>query len=294
MSHQRGGEPGNDQNGPAPILIRDARILRLARGPRPRRGLSLGDLHILDRGDVLIEGTKIAAVGTSLSILPGATIIEGGGRVLMPGFVDCHTHACWAGDRLDEWAMRLAGASYLDILKAGGGIMATVAAVRAASEEGLIAGLRARLAAMMRLGTTTVEVKSGYGLDAESELKMLRAIVRAATPASRGTRPAGRSPDDPSLPTVIPTALLGHAIDPQIPRFVDSTIKTTLGEVHRAHPGIAVDAHGDRPGRPPLRTEPRRSHRRRHGQPRHAPGPERSRHDRPRPARRPRPAPLHR
>jgi imidazolonepropionase len=229
-------------NAPTSLLIREARVLRLSRGARPRRGAALGDLHVLERGDVLIEGGVIAAVGESLSNPPETTVIEAGGRVLMPGFVDCHTHACWAGDRLEEWAMRLAGASYLDVLKAGGGIMSTVHAVRATSEEGLIAGLRQRLGVMLRLGTTTAEVKSGYGLDAETELKMLRAIGRAATPASRGKRPRDASPDDPALPTVVPTALLGHAIDPDEPGFVEETIKKTLPDVHRAYPGVAVDA----------------------------------------------------
>lgn len=224
------------------LFIRDARVLRLARGPRPRRGPHLADLHVLDRGDVVVENDRIAAVGAGLSFPPGATVIDAAGRVLMPGFVDCHTHACWAGDRLDEWSMRLAGTPYLDILKAGGGIMATVRAVRDATEEGLVAGLRRRLDAVLRLGTTTVEVKSGYGLTAESELKMLRAIVRAGAPGSRNARPPEGSPDDPSLPTIIPTALLGHTIDPDTPRFVDETIKRTLPAVHKVFPQIAVDA----------------------------------------------------
>lgn len=224
------------------LLIRDARVLRLSRGVRPRRGKHLADLAVLERGDVLIQGSRIAAVGEALSFPPDADVIEAGGRIVMPGFVDCHTHACWAGDRLDEWAQRLAGATYLEILKAGGGIMSTVRAVRDASEEGLIAGLRHRLAAMLELGTTSVEVKSGYGLTAEAELKMLRAIVRAASPGSLGGRPAGASPDDPRLPTVVPTALLGHAIDPDDPDFVESTLSSTLPAVHRSFPDVAVDA----------------------------------------------------
>lgn len=239
---ERAGREPKGAGAPTALLVRDGRVLRLSRGVRPRRGKQLGELAILERGDVLIEGARIAAVGQSLSVPPDASVVEAGGRIVMPGFVDCHTHACWAGDRLDEWAMRLGGASYLDILKAGGGIMSTVRAVRETSEEGLTASLRRRLAAMLALGTTTVEVKSGYGLSAEAELKMLRAIVRAGTPASRGERPGDASPDDPCLPTVIPTALLGHAIDPEQRDFVEETVRRTLPAVHRAFPGVTVDA----------------------------------------------------
>src|SRR5690606_9151932 len=96
--------------------------------------------------------------------------IDAEGRLLMPAFVDCHTHACWAGDRLDEWEMRLRGAAYLDILKAGGGIMSTVNALRSASVKDLTTSLRERLGRMLALGSTTVEVKSGYGLNTEAEL----------------------------------------------------------------------------------------------------------------------------
>lgn len=210
------------------LHIRNARLVTLARGPRPRRGTALGDLAVIERGEVVILGDRIAGVGPRLS--PGKVVetIDAGGRVLMPGFVDCHTHACWAGDRLDEWEMKRRGVPYLDILKAGGGIMSTVRAVRAADEQDLVERLRARLATMLGGGTTTVEVKSGYGLSTEHELKMLRAIrATAATPGG---------------PPVAMTALLGHAIDPDAPGFVDRTIGETLDAVHAAFPGIAVDA----------------------------------------------------
>src|SRR4051812_40897066 len=99
------------------LMIRDARVLTLA-GPRPRRGRGLGELAIIPRADVVITGDRIISVQPSGWALPpaGLPTIDAGGRILMPGFVDCHTHACWAGSRLDEWAMKLAGAAYLDIL----------------------------------------------------------------------------------------------------------------------------------------------------------------------------------
>lgn len=209
------------------ILIRNARVLTLARGERPRHGPALADLAPVAGGDVLVEGDRIAAVARPLPTPPDATVIDAGGRVLMPGFVDCHTHACWAGDRLDEWAMRLRGATYQEILAAGGGIMSTVRAVRAASQEQLARDLAARLDVMLRHGTTTAEVKSGYGLSTQDELKMLLAIREA------GAMWPG---------TVVPTALLGHAIDAARPDFVRETIEETLPAVHAEFPGAAVDA----------------------------------------------------
>ena len=200
------------------VFVRDARVV-------------IGDgTPALPRASVRVEGERIATVGPEIAPAPGDTIIEARGRVLMPGFVDAHTHALWAGARLDEWEQRLRGASYLEILAAGGGILSTVRAVRAASEDQLARDLRRRLDQMLREGTTTVEVKSGYGLSTEHELKMLRATETAA----RGF--AG---------TVVPTALLGHAKD-QDPdgaaAFVDRTIEETLPAVHDAFPGVAVDA----------------------------------------------------
>ena len=209
------------------LVIRNARVLTLAGGPRPRRGAALGELAVLPEADVLIDGEKIAAVGPAITARADAAVIDARGRVLMPGFVDAHTHACWAGDRLDEWELRRRGVPYLEILARGGGILSTVRAVRAASEVDLAAATRARLDAMLREGTTTVEIKSGYGLSTEAELKMLRAIRRAAE-----TWPG----------TVVITALLGHAIDGDATAFIARTIEETLPAVSREFPGIAVDA----------------------------------------------------
>lgn len=213
------------------VLIRDARVLTLAQGDRPRRGPALADPGVLPNADVLVEGGRIAGVGAGLDPPAGARTIEAGGRVLMPAFVDCHTHACWAGDRLDEWERKQAGATYLELLEAGGGIMSTVRAVRAASEAELAESLGRRLGWMLREGTATAEIKSGYGLSTEHELKMLRAIAAA------GDRWAG---------TAVPTACIGHAIDGDESAFVARTIEETLPAVHAEFPGVAIDAYCER------------------------------------------------
>lgn len=199
------------------LLIRGARVVP-------------GGAPALPNTDVRLEGDRIAAIGSALPCTPGDTILEAHGRVLLPGFIDAHTHALWMGDRLDEFELRQKGASYLEILAQGGGILATVRSVRAASEQELTESLLARVSTMLREGTTTLEVKSGYGLTTEHELKMLRAI-----------RAASRE-----LPaTLVPTALLGHALDPEenSARFVDRVVEETLPAVHAEFPGIAVDAY---------------------------------------------------
>ena len=209
--------------------VTNARILTLAGSDVPRRGRALAELGVIERGFVRVEGTRIAAVGAGDPDSDAADeTIDAGGRVLMPGFVDCHTHACWAGERFDEFDMKLAGRSYLEILEAGGGIMSTVRAVRAAGGDTLAESLQARLSRMAALGTTTVEVKSGYGLTTADELKMLRAIRVAAAATGQ---------------TLIPTFLGAHAIDPDNPRYVDETINETLPAVVEEFAGIACDAY---------------------------------------------------
>jgi len=213
------------------LLVRNARVLTLAppgAGPRARRGAALADLAVIPHGDVLVVGDRIAAVGEKVDAPADAEVIEANGRVLLPGFVDCHTHACWAGDRLAEWEQKLRGVSYLEILKRGGGIHATVRAVREATQKQLASALRDRLGLMLRDGTTTVEVKSGYGLATEAELKMLRAIRRAAT-------------DWPG--TVVATALLGHAFEGELEDYARMVVKEMLPEISREFPDITVDAY---------------------------------------------------
>ncbi|MBK7404663.1 MAG: imidazolonepropionase [Phycisphaerales bacterium] len=218
------------------LLFENARLITLPGDPANRRGRLTGDLGIIERGWLLVEGQTIAALGENgpPDGLDTDARIDARGRVLMPGFVDCHTHLCWAGNRLGEWEAKLRGATYLEILRAGGGILATVRAVRAATQSELRDQLLARLGWLLREGTTSVEIKSGYGLSTDAELKMLRAIRDAAS----------------SWPgTITLTACIGHAIDPdaQTPQsrnaFVRRTIDETLPAITAEFPGIAIDAY---------------------------------------------------
>jgi len=211
-------------------LIRNARVITLATGDAPRRGKAMRELSVLERGDVLMRDGLIVAIGPRLDATAEFEIDAGGG-VLTPGFVDCHTHACWAGDRLDEFERTLAGADYLPILKSGGGIMSTVRATRAASVEELRTLTITHLNRMLAMGTTTAEVKTGYGLRTDAECRMLQAILAAG---QGGGASAAR---------VIPTFLGAHAIDREQPHFVQRTIDETLPAIVKMRPGIVCDAY---------------------------------------------------
>ncbi len=161
------------------MLIHSAsQLLTLSGGPQ--RGRDLGRLEIIEDGAVLIQDEKIAAVGLSSELratYPDEPTLDAGGKVIMPGFVDPHTHAIWVGDRSAEFEMRLRGVSYMEILAAGGGILSTVRATRAGSMERLLVETRPRLWSMFTYGTTSAEVKTGYGLRTATELRMLQALL---------------------------------------------------------------------------------------------------------------------
>ncbi len=211
-----------------PLAITNARILTVSGSDTPRRGNAMRELSPIDNGAIVLRDGKIESVGASITIPDDAEPIDAHGRVVMPAFVDCHTHACWAGERLDEWERKQRGATYLEILESGGGIMSTVRAVRQASLDQLTESLLERLNWMLAEGTTACEVKSGYGLSSQDELKMLDAIILA------DQNWAGR---------VSPTACIGHAKDADIADFVDRTINETLPAVHDRYPGVTIDAY---------------------------------------------------
>ena len=166
----------------ADLLIDNADRLYSCRGPAPRRGIDQRDAGLLEHASVAARAGTIVAIGEAadlrrrLALTPDALVIDASGMTVVPGFVDAHTHLVFAGDRRDELQRRLAGESYAHIAAGGGGIVKTVRATRAASEEELVDAARPRLQAMIQCGTTTAEVKSGYGLETLSELRILRAI----------------------------------------------------------------------------------------------------------------------
>lgn len=184
------------------MLIHSAtQLLTLVGGPQ--RGRSLGSLGIIENGAVLVRDEKIVAVGKTDELraaYPNEPSLDASGSVVMPGFVDPHTHLIWGGDRAREFEMRLEGAKYLDILAAGGGIISTVRATRTASIESLIAQTRPRLLRMFATGTTTAEAKTGYGLQTATELRLLKALLAL---------------DDEGLLDLAITFLGAHAIAPE-------------------------------------------------------------------------------
>ena len=216
------------------FLIINAKILTLAGSRSPRRKKEMNDLAIIELGHLLVRNGLIDHVGEGIpdENLIGENeeipIVDADGRILMPAFVDCHTHTCWAGSRLDEFEMGLRGVPYLEILEQGGGIMSTVRAVREASQDELSSELLSRLGLMASLGTTTLEIKSGYGLTTKDELKMLRAIHDASQNVAQ---------------SIVGTFLGAHAIDPEQKNFTDIVINETLPAIAQEFPGITCDCY---------------------------------------------------
>lgn len=160
------------------LIHSSSQLLTLAGGPQ--RGKSLGTLGIIENGAVVVRDEKIVAAGTTAELrasYPHEPTLDANGSVLMPGFVDPHTHIIWGGDRASEFEMKMAGKPYLEILAEGGGIISTVRQTRTASIESLMAQTRPRLLRMFRHGTTTAEAKTGYGLQTATELRLLKALL---------------------------------------------------------------------------------------------------------------------
>ncbi len=195
------------------LLIRDlTQVVTPAAEPAPVRGRALADVTVIDDAYVLCERGLVREVGRmrDLGSLPDdVRELDGRGSCAIPGLVDCHTHACFAGDRVEEFALRAAGASYEELHAAGGGIMSTVRATRSASEAELEHAVRRHRQWMLRAGTTTFESKSGYGLDRGTELSSLRAIAAAGG---------------------IPTWLGAHSVPPEHPD-ADTYLDFALAEV---------------------------------------------------------------
>ena len=214
------------------LVVRNIGLLATLAGPVPRRGREMEDAGLVERAAVAAARGRIVYAGPEdglRAIAPAAdaVTVDAGGAAVVPGFVDAHTHIAYAGDRDDEIRRRLAGASYREIAAAGGGIVSTVAATRAASSEELAKGIVSRLDEMLLQGTTTAEVKSGYGLSTADEIRSLEA-VRAAAEAH---------PME-----VVPTFLGAHEVPPEHRgdrgRYVDLLVEEMIPEVARR--GLAV------------------------------------------------------
>jgi imidazolonepropionase len=198
---------------PARLLVRDLdQVVTPASDVAPLRGADLGRVDVLEGAFVLCEEGRIADVGqmADLGVLEGEVEeLDGRGLCALPGLVDCHTHACFAGDRAAEFELRARGAGYEELHAAGGGILSTVEATRAAGEDGLREAVQRHREWMLHAGTTTFEAKSGYGLDRDTELASLLAI-----------RAEGG----------IPTWLGAHAVPPEY-ESADSYLDFALAEV---------------------------------------------------------------
>ena len=202
------------------IIHNAAQLVTCASGGKPKRGAEMLDVGLIENGAVAITNGKFVAVGTSNEIFrefQSDNMSDAEGRVVCPGFVDPHTHIVFAGDRLNEFELKIRGADYLEILAGGGGIISTVEQTRAASVDELVEQSKKRLDKMLACGTATVEIKTGYGLDIESEMKMLAVIEDL---------------DKTHAIDIVPTFLAAHAVPPEFKSnangYVDLICNTML------------------------------------------------------------------
>ena len=185
----------------------------------PKRGAAMRDVGMVVNGAVAIARGKFVCVGSSAEIrekFQSEHVVDGGGRAACPGLVDPHTHIVFAGDRLDEFELKIRGADYLEILANGGGIISTVRKTREASFETLVDLTLNRLDKMLECGTTTCEIKTGYGLDTATELKMLDVIAEVSK----------RHPID-----IVPTFLAAHAVPPEFKDDPDAYVDLICDEM---------------------------------------------------------------
>lgn len=204
------------------LIVTASQMLTCASPGGPKRGAALADPGLIEDAALAALDGQIVAVGRTADVLAqidhpeSATMIDAAGKVVAPGFVDPHTHLLWGGDRAGEFEQRIAGASYMQIMQAGGGIMRTVRATRAASLDDLIAQTLPRLDEMLAHGTTTAEVKTGYGLDMETELKLLDAI---------------RLLDEEHPIDLVPTFMGAHAVPAEYQGRTDAYVDLVVDEM---------------------------------------------------------------
>ncbi len=214
------------------LLIHNATQLVTCASPTgPKRGQAMTDVGLIEDGAVAVSDGQIIAVGPTGEIradYEAPNTIDAAGKVVCPGFVDPHTHLVYAGERVAEFEMRIRGAGYMDIMRAGGGILSTVRSTQAATVEQLTAESRPRLAAMLALGTTTVEIKSGYGLTTASEINTLKAIAAL---------------DECQPIDLVPTFMGAHALPPAYRERPDDYLDRVIDEMLPA----AVEWYTDSP-----------------------------------------------
>jgi imidazolonepropionase len=201
-------------------IVNIGQLVTLAGPARPRVGNELRELGIIENAALLIEDGRITAAGT-YSVLKEkiplhAMVVDAGGCCVTPGFVDAHTHLCFAGNRAAEFEQRIGGATYQQIAAAGGGILRTVALTRAATEDELLASARMHRDWMLRGGTTTLEAKSGYGLNRATEVKMLHVLRRL---------------NDEGPARIIPTLLASHTVPPEFAERRDQYVRFVAEEL---------------------------------------------------------------
>ena len=224
--------------GAATAIVNIGQLVTLAGPSRPRIGKELRELGLIENGALVIEDGRIAAAGSHADvrskISDADSVIDAQGRCVTPGFVDAHTHLVFAGNRAAEFEQRIAGATYQQIAAAGGGILRTVALTRAASEDELLVAAQRHRDWMLRSGTTTLEAKSGYGLDRVTELKMLRVLQRL---------------NEEGPVRIVPTLLAAHTVPPEFAgrrgEYVRFIAEELISEVASARLAQYCDAFCD-------------------------------------------------
>jgi len=217
------------------LIIKNANQLITLQGhsEEPAAGSKMGEIGILRNGAVAVNGDRIVAVGETNQVLEGyigSLEIDASNKVVIPGFIDSHTHLVFAGSREDELDLKIKGASYMEIMQRGGGILRTVRETRSATQEQLVETCRKRVENLIVHGTTTAEAKSGYGLTLEDEIKSLETIQRL---------------NEETAITLIPTFLGAHAIPPEFQgrtaQFVTLLCETWIPEVARRKLAVFCD-----------------------------------------------------
>lgn len=202
------------------IIENAAQLVTCAAGGKPKRGAAaMRDVGLIENGALAVNRGKIVGVGKTDEInsrFQAAMTIDASGKIVAPGFVDCHTHIVFAGNRLDEFELKIEGTDYLEILAKGGGIVSTVNQTRSAEAEDLSEQSRRRLDEMFKNGTTTAEVKTGYGLDLATEFKMLDVIAEL---------------DQTHIVDLVPTFLAAHAVPPEFRGKTDDYVDLICAEM---------------------------------------------------------------